>query len=147
MAMAHTGSLEGLHVLVPKADIGRDVLAEGLRDGGALVTDVVAYRTVLEDAQQDDGPDVYRMLLDDAIDVVTFTSPSAVRNFAEIYGKEQTIDLLSRTVVAAIGPVTSEAAHHLGIEVTVQPTVSTIAALVDAIAMHVSVAATIKSVS
>ena len=26
------------------------------------------------------GPDVYRMLLDDGIDVVTFTSPSAVRN-------------------------------------------------------------------
>jgi uroporphyrinogen-III synthase len=87
------------------------------------------------------------MLLDDAIDVVTFTSPSAVRNFAAIYGKEQTIDLLSRTVVAAIGPVTSEAAHQLGIKVTVQPTVSTIAALVDAIANHISVAATIKSVS
>jgi uroporphyrinogen-III synthase len=49
--------------------------------------------------------------------------------------------------VAAIGPVTSEAAHQLGIKVTVQPTVSTIAALVDAIAAHVSVAATIKSVS
>jgi hypothetical protein len=31
--------------------------------------------------------------------------------------------------------------------VTVQPTVSTIVALVDAIAMHVSVAATMKSVS
>ena len=120
-------------------------IAEGLRDGGALITDVVAYRTVLEDAQQDDGPDVYRMLLDDAIDVVTFTSPSAVRNFAAIYGKEQTIDLLARTVVAAIGPVTSEAAHQLGINVTVQPTVSTIAALVDAIAAHVSAAATIKS--
>jgi uroporphyrinogen III methyltransferase/synthase len=146
-AMADTGSLDGRRVLVPRADIGRDVIAEGLRDGGALVTDVVAYRTVLEDAQQDDGPDVYRMLLDDAIDVVTFTSPSAVRNFAAIYGKEQTIDLLSRTVVASIGPVTSEAAHQLGIKVTVQPTVSTIAALVDAIAAHVSVAATIKSVS
>ena len=147
MAMADTGTLEGQHVLVPRADIGRDVIAEGLRDAGALVSDVVAYRTVLEDAQQDDGPDVYRMLLDDAIDVVTFTSPSAVRNFAAIYGKEQTIDLLSRTVVASIGPVTSEAAHQLGINVTVQPTVSTIPALVDAIAAHVSVAATIKSVS
>jgi uroporphyrinogen III methyltransferase/synthase len=146
-AMADSGSLDGQRVLVPRADIGRDIIAEGLRDGGALVTDVVAYRTVLEDAQQDDGPDVYRMLLDDAIDVVTFTSPSAVRNFAAIYGKEQTIDLLSRTVVAAIGPVTSEAAHQLGIKVTVQPTVSTIAALVDAIANHMSVATTIKSVS
>ena len=143
-AMAGTGSLAGRHVLVPRADIGRDVIAEGLREGGAAVTDVMAYRTILEDAQQDDGPDVYRMLLDDAIDVVTFTSPSAVRNFASIYGKEQTIDLLSRTVVAAIGPVTSEAANQLGITVTVQPAVSTIAGLVDAIAAHVS-ALTLKT--
>ena len=142
-AMADSGSLDDSRVLVPRADIGRDVIAEGLRDAGALVTDVIAYRTVLEDAQQDDGPDVYRMLLDDAIDVVTFTSPSAVRNFASIYGKEQTIDLLSRTVVAAIGPVTSEAAIQLGLTVTVQPTVSTIAALVDAIAAHLSAAHTV----
>jgi hypothetical protein len=35
----------------------------------------------------------------------------------------------------------------LGIKVTVQPAVSTIPALVDAIAMHASVAPTIKSVS
>jgi uroporphyrinogen III methyltransferase/synthase len=143
-AMAESGSLDGSRVLVPRADIGRDVIAEGLRDAGALVTDVVAYRTVLEDAQQDDGPDVYRMLLDDSIDVVTFTSPSAVRNFSEIYGKEQTIDLLSRTVVAAIGPVTTEAATQLGVTVSVQPAVSTIPALVDAIAVHMS-ALTLKT--
>ena len=143
-AMAETGSIEGRRILVPRADIGRDVVVEGLRNAGALVSDVVAYRTVLEDAQQDDGPDVYRMLLDDEIDVVTFTSPSAVRNFASIYGKEQTIDLLSRTVVAAIGPVTTDAATQLGLSVTVQPAVSTIAALVDAIALHVS-AMTLKT--
>jgi uroporphyrinogen III methyltransferase/synthase len=143
-AMVQTGSLDACRVLVPRADIGRDVIVEGLRDAGALVNDVVAYRTVLEDAQQDDGPDVYRMLLDDAIDVVTFTSPSAVRNFASIYGKEQTIDLLSRTVVAVIGPVTAEAAMQLGLTVTVQPAVSTIAGLVDAIVAHVS-ALTLKT--
>jgi uroporphyrinogen III methyltransferase / synthase len=137
-AMADNGTIDGSRVLVPRADIGRDVIVEGLRDAGGLVSDVVAYRTVLEDPQQDDGPDVYRMLLDDAIDVVTFTSPSAVRNFVSIYGKEQTVDLLSRTVVAAIGPVTSEAATQLGLTITVQPTVSTIPALVDAIAAHVS---------
>jgi uroporphyrinogen III methyltransferase/synthase len=137
-ALTRNGSLDGVRVLIPRADIGRDVIVEGLRHGGAQVTDVVAYRTVLEDAQQDDGPDVYRMLLDDAIDVVTFTSPSAVRNFAAIYGKEQTIDLLAHTDVAVIGPVTAEAATHLGLTVTIQPATSTIPALVDAITEHVA---------
>ena len=88
----------------------------GLRSAGAVVTDVVAYRTVLEEAQRDGDPDVYRMLLDGRIDVVTFTSPSAVRNFSEIYGAEQAIDLLKNTVVAAIGPVTADAATQLGID-------------------------------
>jgi uroporphyrinogen-III synthase len=46
--------------------------------------------------------------------------------------------------VAAIGPVTSEAANQLGITVTVQPAVSTIAALVDAVAAHLS-ALTLKT--
>jgi uroporphyrinogen III methyltransferase/synthase len=137
-ALAASETLAGLRVLVPRADIGRDVIAEGLRTAGAVVTDVVAYRTVLEDAQQDEGPDVYRMLLDEAIDVVTFTSPSAVRNFASIYGKEQTVDLLAHTVVAAIGPVTTEAATQLGLIVSVQPATSTVPALVNAIAAHMS---------
>jgi uroporphyrinogen III methyltransferase/synthase len=77
------------------------------------------------------------MLLDGRIDVVTFTSPSAVRNFSQIYGAEQAIDLLKNTVVAAIGPVTADAAAQLGLEVTVQPIVSTIPALVEAIAIHI----------
>jgi len=137
-AMTRDGSIVGTSVLVPRADIGRDVIAEGLRVAGAMITDVVAYRTVLEEAQQDGGPDIYRMLLDGRIDVVTFTSPSAVRNFSAIYGAEQTIDLLKNTVVAAIGPVTADAATQVGLSVTVIPAVSTIPALVDAIAMHVS---------
>jgi uroporphyrinogen III methyltransferase/synthase len=137
-AMTQTGSIAGASVLVPRADIGRDVIADGLRSAGALITDVVAYRTVLEEAQQEGAPDIYRMLLDGRIDVVTFTSPSAVRNFSAIYGAEQTIDLLKNTVVAVIGPVTADAAVQVGLDVTVVPAESTIPALVDAIAEHVT---------
>ena len=34
-------------MLLPRADIGRDILAEQFRDAGAEVDDVVAYRTTL----------------------------------------------------------------------------------------------------
>ena len=63
-----------MRVLLPRADIGREVIAEQLRAAGAAVTEVVAYRTVLDETHATDGPDVYRMLLEDEIDVVTFTS-------------------------------------------------------------------------
>jgi uroporphyrinogen III methyltransferase / synthase len=45
---------------------------------------------------------------------------------------------LKNTVVAAIGPVTADAATQVGLDVTVQPVVSTIPALVDAIALHMT---------
>ena len=50
------------------------------------------------------------MLLERRIDVVTFTSPSAVLNFVHVLGAEPAADLLNTTLVASIGPVTAEAA-------------------------------------
>jgi uroporphyrinogen-III synthase len=44
--------------------------------------------------------------------------------------------------VAAIGPVTADAARQFGIDVTVQPAAYTIPGLVDAIAAHFSAART-----
>ena len=139
-ALAREGPLDGLHVLLPRSDIGRDVVADQLRSEGAVVTDVVAYRTIIEDSPRDDDPDIYGMLLEGRIDVVTFTSASAVRNFVKVYGTDQAADLLRNTVVAALGPVTGEAAAQLGIAVTVQPATYTIAGLVDAIVAHFAVA-------
>jgi uroporphyrinogen III methyltransferase/synthase len=136
-AIASHGSLDGARVLLPRADIGREVIAERLRAVGAVVTEAIAYRTVLEDAQAEGAPDIYRMLLEGTIHVVTFTGPSAVRNFVKIYGADQAIDLLGRTTVAAIGPSTAQAATQLGIRVAIQPTVYTIPAFVDAIVAHV----------
>ena len=52
---------------------------------------------------------------------MTFTSTSSVRNLVKILGTEPAADLLSTTVVAAIGPVTAAAATELDIEVTVVP--------------------------
>jgi hypothetical protein len=113
-----------------------------LRQLGATVVEVVAYHTEVQDAQRPDDPDVYGMLLNGRLDVVTFTSASAVRNFAKIYGTEQAVDLLRKTVVAAIGPVTGDAARELGLQVTVQPAQYTVPALVDAIAKPCAAART-----
>jgi uroporphyrinogen III methyltransferase/synthase len=141
-ALAREAPLDSARVLLPRSDIGREVIAEQLREAGALVTDVIAYRTVLEDTQREGDPDIYGMLLEGRIDVVTFTSASAVRNFVRIYGADPAADLLRRTTVAAIGPVTAEAARQFSIEVTVQPATYTIPGLVDAIAAHFSAART-----
>jgi uroporphyrinogen III methyltransferase/synthase len=136
-ALKDAGDLRGLRFLLPRADIGREVLTEELRNAGAEVAEVIAYRTLLASGADRDGDhDVYRMLLDRQIDAVTFTSASTVRNFAQIFGKEQAADLLSATVVASIGPVTAEAAQQLGIQTTVMPKRYTVPDLVDALVDH-----------
>ena len=114
--------MAGKHFLLPRADVGRERLAEALRAAGAEVTDVVAYRALPADLDPDRDPDLYRMLLDGAVDVVTFTSAASVRNFAATFGVEQSADLLQQTVVAVCGPVTAEAASRLGIAVSIMPT-------------------------
>ena len=135
-ALKAAGPLAGTRFLLPRADIAREVLPDQLRDSGATVTDVVAYRTVLAGGERDADHDIYRMLLERQIDAVTFTSASTVRNFARILGEEQAADLLNTTVVAAIGPVTAEAAQQLGIRTTVMPKKYTIPDLVDALVEH-----------
>ena len=128
--------VRGSKVLLPRADIGREVIADDLRRAGAEVTDVVAYRTTLAQGERDGDRDVYRMLLDGEIDAITFTSASTVRNFAQIHGEEQAADLLRDVVVACIGPVTAEAAHQLGIPATLIPERYTIPDLVDTLVEH-----------
>jgi uroporphyrinogen-III synthase len=76
------------------------------------------------------------MLLERRVDVVTFTSASAVRNFVSVLGADPASDLLSTTLVASIGPVTAEAAGRHGIRTTIMPAQYTVPALVEAIVKH-----------
>ena len=135
-AITDTGEVRGRRFLLPRADIGREIVAEELRKQGAAVTEVTAYRTVATEPGRDGEPDVYQMLLERRLDVVTFTSASAVHNLVRVLGAEPAADLLQTTTVAAIGPVTADAARRHQIQTTILPAVSTVPALVDAIVRH-----------
>jgi uroporphyrinogen III methyltransferase/synthase len=133
-ALTAQGPIEGVRVLLPRSEIGRDTLANGLRSAGALVTDVVAYRTVRA-VPASGTPDVRGMLVNGDIDAVMFTSGSAIRQFVQIYGSDHA-DLFRRTRVAVIGPVTAAVAGELGVPVHIQPAAYTTADMVAALAAH-----------
>lgn len=132
------GDIARTRILLPRGDVGRELLADQLREGGADVVEVVAYRTIADVREAAGDRDVYRMLLDKQIDAVTFTSPSTVRNFVRLIGEEPAADLLRTTVVASIGPVTAEAAQRFGIDTTVMPANYTARDLVRALVDHFS---------
>ncbi len=135
-ALGAAGSLDSQHVLIVRPDFLRDTLAGELARHGATVTDLVAYRTASASPESAEAQDIYRQLLEGRVDAVTFTSPTAVSRFANLIGSEQAADLLNTTVVAALGPVTAEAAEQLGITATVVPDRFTIDAFVSALVQH-----------
>src|SRR5207245_2660383 len=112
-AMAKLGSLRGRRVLLVRADAASKALPEKLVEMGAVVDDVVAYRTT-------GGPEASRRILMEAMsdpdaEAIMFASGSAVRGIVELAGAKAGIVRAMRAVT--IGPKTSAVARELGFEV------------------------------
>jgi uroporphyrinogen III methyltransferase / synthase len=118
----------GAPILLARADIAPPLLADGLGKLGADVTEVTAYRTVPSSESRER---LLAALEARAIDIVTLTSSSTVRNLVDGVGGR--LDLLDGLTVASIGPVTSDTARALGLTVHVEADVHTIPGLVDAL--------------
>lgn len=115
-------------VLLPRADIATETLAEGLRGRGWEIEDVTAYRTV----RAAPPPAATReMIKAGGFDAVCFTSSSTVRNLVGIAGKPH-----ARTIIACIGPKTAETAAEFGLRVDVQADTAAVGPLIDALAEH-----------
>jgi len=125
------GDLQGKKILLPRADIASKKLPLLLRDRGATVVEVTAYRTASPDELNSEK---LRMTFRAGrVDIVTFTSPSTLCNFVQAFGDVDVGKYLNNVRVACIGPVTFEAAKQAGIDVNVVANPHTIDALVEAI--------------
>lgn len=130
------GDLTGVRVGLARADRATPDLADALRSRGAVVEEVVAYRTV-------EGPPASRaplmVALRDGIDGITFTSGSTVRGLLNLVGTLP-IPPVAELPAYCIGPVTAQAARAAGFQVPVVAEEHTIVALAEAIAAHLAVA-------
>jgi uroporphyrinogen III methyltransferase/synthase len=119
----------GDKVLLPRADLARQVLVDSLQQLGAQVDEVIAYQTVLADAT--DTQLLLEKLQAGEIHVLTFTSSSTVTNFLILLGEHR--DLLQGITIACIGPITAETAEKNGLTVDICAESYTIDGLVAAI--------------
>jgi uroporphyrinogen-III synthase len=125
-AMLRTG-VAGESVLMPRAEIARETLPDGLRRAGADVHVLPIYRTV---AARPSSDILDRLMLGN-VDIVTFASSSSVNNLlAMLDGR---VDQLSRTRIACIGPVTSRTVREHGFEPWVVASEHTVKGLIDTI--------------
>jgi uroporphyrinogen-III synthase len=123
-ALAQHGPLRGARVLWPRALDARAGLGRDLVAAGAVLDAPPAYRTVEQPAA---ARELAALLAAGAVDIVTLTSPSAVRALAAAGPS------VGGALVAVIGRVTAAAAAGHELPVHVVPREHTIPALVDAI--------------
>jgi uroporphyrinogen III methyltransferase/synthase len=122
--------IRGARILIPRAQVAREVLPRELRKMGARTVEVApAYRTVKPRGAQVEW--MRELARAGAIDLVVFTSSSTVTNFSEMVGAAA-----KGLRAAVIGPITGETARKRGFEVVVRPGDYTVPALIAAIREH-----------
>ena len=126
--------LQNLNFLFPRAAAGRDFIPRALEEAGARVDVVAAYRTVRPETT--DRARVEALLVGGGVDCVTFTSPSTVRNFAQLFDTSDLAPLLAGVRVACIGETTAAAAADLNLPTDILPREHNSAALARAVAEY-----------
>lgn len=91
--------MRGKRILLPRAQEAREVLPAALRERGAEVEVVAAYRTLPSEGEPGE------------VDLVAFTASSTVRGFHRL------VEDPGRYPAAAIGPITAATARELGFPV------------------------------
>lgn len=119
---------KGDRVLLPRADIARKNLVEGLLKLGAEVEEIEIYRTIVPHHSKEE----LHRILKEGVDIITFTSSSTVNNFMAILEAEN-IGELQNIKIAAIGPITAATAKERGLRVDIEAKSYTIEGLVAAI--------------
>ena len=113
-------------ILWPRTNVGKTLIADRLKELGAIVDTVEAYSTNLPVDAETVANRLFKLFLDHEIDVVTLASSQTAKNFFELLktgyattaGAEPNLDkeigkILENVLIAAIGPVTAETVRSL----------------------------------
>ena len=142
VAKNHTGeslvqelreSLAGRRVLLPRSDRGDDRVPRALREIGANVTEVIAYRTGAPAALD---PAILARIRGGQADAIVFASPSAFHNFRDAIGAAEIAKLAACVQFVAIGPTTTRAIRESGARVAVEAEEASATGLAAALAKH-----------
>jgi uroporphyrinogen III methyltransferase/synthase len=123
-------NISGRRFLFPKSNIASNIIPKELRSLGAIVDEIVTYKTVIPEPENLEH--IRALITDGKIDAITFFSPSSVRNFVEMIG----VETMQRVLIAVIGPTTAEAAKEAGLKVNIVAKQQTAESLVQGIIEH-----------
>lgn len=117
-------------ILFVKGKIAREIIPDHLMKEGYLFQCLTVYDTVQNKLGEEK---LIEMLKNEALDVLTFTSPSTVRSFVECLSGSNSFSRCHEFTVAVIGPTSRDAAEELGLKVIIMPDVYTITGMLKSI--------------
>ncbi|WP_157796546.1 uroporphyrinogen-III synthase [Bacillus sp. FJAT-45037] len=124
----------GGKILLPRGNLGRIYLPKTLTEQGFQVNDLTVYETVCpKEAKRQ-----LQSFLETGqrLDVVTFTSSSAVKHYVELISELACKDEVSASHIACIGPIAKKTAQEYDLEVDITAHTYTIEGLVEAMSSH-----------
>ncbi|GAC1616074.1 MAG: hypothetical protein NVS9B13_01020 [Candidatus Acidiferrum sp.] len=127
------GQLQNANVLLPRGDKASLDLPAALREAGALVTEVTAYRTILPE-HLNEG--VRWAIEKGTVHAILFFSPSAVRHFHELVGAPKFSSMSKSVLFAAIGPITADALREAGAARMISAADTTVDAVLETLSNH-----------
>jgi uroporphyrinogen III methyltransferase/synthase len=128
--------LNRLNFLMPYALDARDNLPNTLQAAGARVDVIPVYKTIAPKSPE--FAKVKALIKGGGVDCITFTSASAISNFAQIFETDDLSRILEGVKVACIGEITSITAAEFGLKTNIRPNEHTIQALTEAIVEYFS---------
>ena len=139
--------VNGKRVLLVRAKVARDVIPDSLRDAGAHIDVIEAYETVVPEKSKTRLRALFKNK-QRRPHVITFTSYSTVRNFADLLGLSNSNagaappnaaptlpSALENVQLASIGPVTSSTLRELGLPASIEAREFTMGGLIRAIVL------------
>lgn len=108
----------GTKVLIPKGNLAREYISSSLIKNGAHVDEIVIYETYMPEESREK---LAKMLAEDELDILLFTSPSTVDHFMSVVTEYKLDSHLERCVVGCIGPVTEKKLKMYGFSVHASP--------------------------
>lgn len=111
------GSLEGLNIVLLRADIADQKLVFELNKLGAKTISISVYNVV-----ENLNPNLVKTISEEQAtpDVITLTSPSGVRGFVKLLTAANKLEWLKNSFISCVGPVTAKEA--IKYEITVDHT-------------------------
>ena len=126
--------LETVRVLFPCSDLSQDTMLLGVTERGGSIDRIVVYRTI----EPDVAPQKLACVLDPQPDLVTFTSPSTVRNYRRLLERNGHLAAIREIPGSSIGPVTTKAAAEAGIEIVAESREASARSMVESIYQYFS---------